>query len=161
MLIVVDIDDTLADASGRRLHAGPPPPVKQKKAYTAWLDALQPTTGPMSMLEDNVVPGMKDLVLALSALPRSTTVYITSREEKYRAITQDWLSQYGFPPHQLLMRPAGSWEKASDLKEKEIVEIASTKWDDRVIVIDDDPSGELEACCARRGWILLKARSGQ
>lgn len=158
MLVIVDIDATIADATKRLKVAGPEPDRNDKAAYLAWLDRVQ---NAKSLAADQPVPGMEELCAALSNFYKCQLYYVTSREEKWRSVTWDWLRLYGFLGHsmELLMRPNADWRSSGEFKE-EVIKSLLTESKESVIVIDDDEKGDLEVVCKRNGWTFLKARSG-
>lgn len=154
-LFVLDLDNTIADASRRFAKAGKEPNRDDRDAYITWLENVQSA---QSLRKDDQIPGMCDLAWAL--YKGGDMVYVTSRERKYRGVTQEWLRLEGFPTVPVYMRPDGSWEEAHDLKESIITNIIKDLGDgviDNVVVLDDDPSGELAKVCKRKGWTMLKA----
>lgn len=157
LLVVVDIDGTIADASRRFKEAGPEPLKHNKEQYEAWLRDVQNTD---SLLADPVVTGMSTFLVALGAIGLVDIIYLTSRENKWRGVTEQWLIKNKFPMHFLYMRPDGSYEESDDFKERLIKQNLYTLKADEVIVLDDDQQGRIEAMCAKNGWTFLKACSG-
>jgi len=100
MVIVFDIDGTLADIEKRLLKAGDAPKKKNKKEFQAWLNKLQKKK---DLLDDEVIKGMPTFARCLAH--RFTTVYITGRAEKYRETTVMWLFKNLFPSGDLYMHP--------------------------------------------------------
>lgn len=152
-LFVVDIDATIADASRRYLEAGPEPKRSNKDEYSAWVNRVQNAE---SLKADPPLPGMRDLVTALAE--HSPVVYLTAREEQWREVTMDWLVKHEFPIVPLHMRQPNDWSSSGVFKAKLIDE-----WKDgysSLVVIDDDPGGDIEAECRARGIMLLKSRLG-
>lgn len=152
MLVVIDIDGTIADAGRRFKEAGPEPSRHNWKAYTAWVESVQ---NEQSLLEDAPVPCMLNMVSSLAK--EHHLIYLTSREEQWRSVTRKWLKAHKFPERPLLMRPNGSRIETAELKEERI---QHCQGDEQVLVIDDDEHGTLEAVCKKHGWVFLKARSG-
>lgn len=150
LIIFMDIDGTIADASSRFKIAGTEPR-KRGEEYTKWLKNVQ---SPALLAKDKTVPGMLELTHKL----KGNFVYLTGRSTIYRDATIQWLKANGFPEALLFMRAKGSRVPAGAFKELVINNIVRV--DDEVIVIDDDHTGELELVCKRRGWTFLKARSG-
>lgn len=154
MLFVLDIDATLASAARRIEAAGPEPSRTDKEAYESWVAAIQ---NEKSLLEDEAVPGMEELAKAMAAFGR--IVYVTSREEKWRLVTERWLfSLHGFPKAQVIMRPNGNWADSAEFKD--VVIGAHKRPNENVLMIDDDEHHTIEAMCKRQGYTFLKARSG-
>jgi hypothetical protein len=157
MLFVIDIDGTVADGTKRFKKAGPEPDRSNKAEYTKWVQAIN--TG---IETDRLVIGMKELCISLSKGDAyrsifNSVVFLTSREEKLRKTTQDWLDSCHLDGLKLVMRPTGNWEDTAILKERAIHILAEGK---PVVVIDDDEHSTLEAVCKKNGWTFLKARSG-
>lgn len=162
----IDIDATLADASERYKAAGPKPSLEQgRQAYDRWLGAVQ---NEESLFADEPVPGMCALVQSI-ALAGYSYVYLTAREEKWRGVTEQWLMANDFPlPYlpdsgnyyrapNLLMAKTGYYESSGDYKARRIVELAKGR---SVVILDDDPEGDLWPHCQKHGWTLLRAHSG-
>lgn len=151
-LFVVDLDNTVADASRRLAHAGPEPDKADKASYSTWLSNVQ---NKYSLAADPKVAGMCDLVWGL--YKAGDMIYLTSREEKYRDVSKEWLYNNEFPPAPMYMRNNGSWDHAHDLKERVIKEfLQENPFIEEVVVLDDDPSGELTKVCKKNGWTMLK-----
>jgi len=149
--IYVDLDGTVCDSS-RRLKSIKAP--KNKTHYSAeylhWLDLVQKEH---DMLNDKVIKSMRTLARKLGKF-----VYLTSRDEKYRAITVKWLTKHKFPKRKLIMRSSNDKTSYGYFKQKEIKKYQ--KKGDQVILVDDDPRGQLAGICAKNNWILLKVISG-
>lgn len=152
MLIVVDIDGTVADGTKRFHKAGPEPDRSNRDDYDRWVHIVN--TG---IENDSVVWNMKEFVNTFSLASYHKVVFLTSREEKLRSITNTWLSKNGFSNYSLVMRPTGCYDDTATLKERAIQFLAEGL---PVIVVDDDEPGTLETVCKNHGWTFLKARSG-
>lgn len=150
-LYVLDIDGTLADASRRFKEAGPEPRKDDKEAYTKWVQAVQ---NHHSLLADVPVPGMVKLANAVA----KSAVYVTSRVDEFRDTTRTWLMKHGFPALTLYMRHPQDWSSSGDYKMNVIDALAGAY--SAVVVIDDDPLGDIEAACKERGYTFLKCRTG-
>lgn len=152
-LFVVDIDNTIADASRRLEAAGPEPEKGNKAAYIRWLEDVQ---NDYSLAADPQIRGMRDLIAGLTN--SGDVIYLTSREEKYRKVTRAWIEMNEFPPAPLYMRQDGSWEDAHELKRVIIEDVLEdNQFLEHVVVLDDDPSGKLAEVCKESGWTFLKA----
>lgn len=152
-LFVLDLDNTIADASHRYGQAGPEPARHDQPAYEHWLQLVQSN---QTLLKDAPIPGMIDMCWGL--FRAGHFVYITSRERKYRPVTQEWLRVQGLPTAPLYMRPDDNWEEAHELKFRTIDDLLTEYPDlESVVVVDDDPSGQLEKVCLKQGWTFLKA----
>lgn len=88
--VIFDMDGTLADCEHRRhLVTGP------KKNFDAFYDAMG---------EDKPVPAIHTLC-NMYFFNDWHVIICTGRPEKYRAITEQWLKDYGIFYKELLMRP--------------------------------------------------------
>lgn len=155
LLVVIDIDGTVAHAGRRFETAGPEPSRDNREIYTTWVNKVQDEA---SLLSDELVPGMGSLIAALSKGPH--VIYLSSREEKWRAATQTWLRQKDLPTTPLYLRSNGDWRDTAQFKEEIIGLYAVDKDITEVIVIDDDEHGTIESMCKKNGYTFLKARSG-
>lgn len=156
-LFIIDIDGTLAHA-GRRFEAAGPEPVRDnKEVYDQWVRMVQ---NEESLLSDEPVKGMRNLVQALECSRDCVPIYLTSREEIWRQTTRSWLDHYTYPYLDLIMRQTGNYAEGVDFKETTIDTLLQEYNTHDVVVIDDDGKGDIELMCKRRGWIFLKARSG-
>lgn len=162
-LFVVDIDGTIAHAGRRFERAGAEPSREDKAIYDSWVSQVQDAN---SLLEDEAVTGMDALCWALSRFskgPLASFCYLTSREERWRDITEIWLKKRGFPDAAstpLYMRKNGDYTEGKDYKEREITTLKQAYGANSVLVIDDDEHGQIEEVCKRNNWGFLKARSG-
>lgn len=150
VLYCIDIDCTLTNARQRYLDAGPEPDRSDKAAHEAWVKLVM---RPEAMIDDVPVPGMEALVSLLDNL-----VYVTARNEKHFEETKAWLALHGFPPADILMRASLDRRGAGDIKRDLIA--AYKRPHEHVMVIDDDPHGDIEAMTRKEGWTFLKARTG-
>lgn len=157
MIVFMDIDGTIANATERFKKAGPEPKERGKE-YSAWLQRVQ---NELLLTQDEPVKGMKALCYAFSHNPVTSLVYLTGRSEIYREVTEDWLFKHRFPQFHapLLMRPKQNRQGNGILKERLIKAYLQNSKED-VIVIDDDYNGDIEEMCLRNGYTFLKARSG-
>jgi uncharacterized HAD superfamily protein len=155
-LFAIDIDGTIADASRRFIEAGSEPSRDDKERYMAWVAAVQ---NERSLKEDKPIPGMSNLVAGLFAEVSGTTkvIYLTSREEKWREITDQWLFDHMPYTQALIMRPDGNWDNTGVFKEKMIKLAMAQHGCTECVVIDDDPRGDVALACKRNGWTFLKA----
>jgi hypothetical protein len=152
MILILDIDMTLADGSKRLAAAGAEPDKADKPAYDAWLAKAQ---APGTLLHDPIVDEMKDLVLQLAANKQNEIHYITSRSEKHRLETFAWLTVNGFPPEPLWMRGDADYRQAAAYKAEVMGKIIpAAKEHVSVVFLDDDP--EIAELCQRNGWLHLQ-----
>lgn len=152
-LFVLDIDATLADAAERFQAAGPEPTRESREAYIRWLELVQDRD---RLLSDKAVPGMVALTWGLASA--GTLLYLTSREERWREATLLWLQKHGFPSARIAMRAPDDWRGGGEFK-RSMIEIYR-KPGQTVVVLDDDPIGDIEKACKAAGYTFLKARSG-
>lgn len=158
MIIYVDIDGTLADVKVRYKKAGKEPK-SRGKCWSNWLRRVQNSK---TLAQDSPVPGMVNFVwLFFPTHGSDEIVYLTGRSESYRKVTEDWLHTIGFPISvRLIMRPKGNRQLNGVLKEALVKkDIAGSKYID-IMIIDDDPHGDIKKACDRNGWTMLKAVSG-
>lgn len=161
MLLIVDIDGTIADATRRFAEAGPEPSKNNKPKFLEWLGKVQNEN---SLMADQPVPGMRELIAGLTlgwrdSGERVRVAYLTSREEKWRSVTEQWLEKNQFPKTHLVTRPNGCWMETAEFKS--IAIHAMRQNNEHVIVVDDDDQhGSIEKMCKKNGYTFLKARSG-
>lgn len=151
MIIIVDIDGTIADARHRLTKAGVKPEWEHRDKMQQWLDALQ---DPGDMFMDPPVPNMMALLTRLGS-GKSHFFYVTGRQESLRDVTKRWLTHYNFPIGILHMRPHGDWRKAGEFK-KSVLEDIISKFGNLGIAIDDDHDGTTEPVYRELGLTHLK-----
>jgi len=152
---IIDIDGTLCEYK-RRMEVAGPEPERGTPQHWEWLDKIQL---PEDLIKDNPIPGMKELVWAISTfcalkhglMEHREVVYLTARNENLRQATNDWLQIHGFPELNLFMRPEHETVENHELKRSIIRAFRGTK-----VIIDDDPSGKLADVCLQEGWTFLK-----
>lgn len=156
-LFVIDIDGTICDARKRYEKAGPEPTGPKTSAeYTRWVTTIMDHS---MMLVDPAVPGMQDMLRAIYQAD-SKLIFVTSREEAHRDITERWLriNGFGWVYDALVMRPIGNLDPDHELKERQIQRYTTQNGHyNSVLVLDDDLRGELAKVCATNGWTFLKA----
>lgn len=151
-LYVFDIDATLANAGWRNCIAGPEPDRNNRKKYLKWLKKVQ---SKKMLMKDKPVPGMRELTKAV----KKDAIYLTSRSENFRDVTEKWLRKHKFPNLTLYMRGKNDWKSSGKFKEAVILSLVKNR-KMNVIVFDDDPKGDIFQECQRNGWTFLKALSG-
>lgn len=147
---LIDIDGTIADSSAR-LSAIKTPKNHSRNtlSYLDWLNKVQKEH---KMIQDKPLKNMHSLVSQLKDF-----VYLTSRDEKYRKVTETWLKLHKFPNRKLIMRPSGDMSSYGVFKEKEAKKYAKKGY--QIVMVDDDPRGQLARICRKNSWILLKVIS--
>jgi len=151
MIIVSDIDATLADIGERLKRAGKQPAVKHKRKFQKWLDKLQNSK---ILLDDSAIPCMRELLVCLTK--RCKIIYLTGRSCIYRRVTKKWLKLHGFPPGPLFMRPKNSYTTAREFKERLMLKIAKQAGGEKILCIDDDGDGTCAIAYKKHGWTHLK-----
>jgi hypothetical protein len=148
MLVIVDIDLTIADARPRLEKAGKMPH-RTHPHFQRWLDTLQPKG---ALEKDPPIPVMCDLV-AFLAYP-ANIVYLTGRDSQYKDETENWLDFHCLPKGDLYMRPHGNKQSAKAYKET-IVKKLKKKYGIG-IAIDDDIEGDCGEMYRKHGFVHLK-----
>jgi len=148
ILIVCDVDGTLADFRPRFKEAGAMPSRGQRKALQLWLDRLQPVA---RLKKDPPIRPTIDIITALAKIQGNRLVYLTGRSEKYRRATRYWLSKNRCPKAPLYMRKNDDWRPAQAYKFKKMKELCAGH--ENVIVFDDDGDGDCRRMYAKNGWI--------
>lgn len=120
--ILSDIDGTVANCDHRRhLVEG------EKKDFSAFYDEMQNDTPRFEI---------QLLLFALRSLGYPI-IFVTGRPENYRAITEKWLNEYGFPSPLLFMRPENNTE--ADIKIKKEIYDEHLKDKKILLALDDRP----------------------
>lgn len=136
MVVIVDIDGSIADWKPRAERAGGDPGRSNEAAYRAFVERLMQDE---EIAKDRPIAGIREVLMGLR---RSTAffqfVYLTGRSEIHRAATQEWLDEHKFPIGNLIMRGAEDWSPAAEYKRKAILAL---KMPARVLIaIEDEPS---------------------
>jgi len=155
VLYFVDIDGTIADHTQRALNAGTCPSRSQQDAYKLWVETIN--TG---MEHDSPIAGMKEFALLLHQ--SGCLFYLTNRGEQHRRSTESWLYKHGFPAAPVIMRSPTSWDVSDgDYKQGEIYRILDKlPFEYSIVMVDDDPRGEIHKMCVDNKWTFLKAAFG-
>lgn len=151
----VDLDGTTTNATRRFAAAGAEPSRDDKAAYLAWLGRIQNAE---SLASDEAVKGMRSLLWAIKGYG-AEIVFLTSREEQWREVTEKWLKKHDLSAIKVYMRPNGDWRDSGTLKEG-MIDTLTQQYPGNIVVIDDDPTGDLQKVCQNRGWTMLKAVVG-
>lgn len=152
MLIVCDLDGTVADITSRMDKAGDAPSKRDKKAFQDWLNKLQKKS---DLLSDTPIRYMQAFITTLSK--DYDIVYLTGRDEKYRDVTQRWLFENLFPPGRLYMRPQDDIRPTKQYKEEMMLEVVKIYRDSDIVVLDDDPEGTCSLMYKQHGFVHMKA----
>lgn len=155
LLLCVDIDGTLADATTRFAKAGAEPGREDEAAYSKWVETVNE-----GLEHDKPVSGMASLIAIVGAMGLADVLYVTGRSESLRTQTEKWLGEHKFPIMPLCMRPENDWSENAEYKQRVINKAKYTYKASEVILIDDDQQGKLETMCKINGYTLLKAVSG-
>lgn len=154
-----DIDGTTANPGSRYTKLRPPTGKhsadRSDRAYQQWLDKVQ-----KNLHKDKPVVALRTMMRMLHFIQKwfggVEVRFFTSREEKYRSATLKWLRKHNFPEIPLHMRRKGDKRGYGVLKE-ELIKKHSKK--SNVIVVDDDPKGDMLRVCSLNGWTLLKCQT--
>lgn len=153
VIVVFDIDGTLADISKRASKAGKQPSRYHKGRFQDWLDRLQPAR---ELARDKPIRCM--IELANTLFKDYTLIYLTGRADRYKTVTANWLIRNGFPPGELVMRTEEfSSASARQFKEVEMLKLSSTFADSEILIVDDDPEQDCAAMYKKHNWTHLKA----
>ncbi len=135
---VFDVDGVLADVRHRLHHVERSP--KDWPAFFAAMDDDAPLEVGIALALDQSGAGHE-------------IVYLTGRNESYRALTVAWLSRHGLPEGRLVMRRDSDRRPARLFKPDALRRIGSAS---RVVaVVDDDEA--VVAVLRRDGWPVLHA----
>lgn len=126
-VILLDVDHTVSNAFWRDYMI----PAADWDAYHA------------ASVDDKPIPEIVDMLNLLADY--YTIVGITSRDEKWRKLTMDWLIKWDVPMNNLLMRPAGDFRRAPELKVALALQAFGDKLNERVAFILDDREDVIEA----------------
>lgn len=152
MLIIFDLDGTLADIGPRLNKAGKQPcRLSNPAAFQQWLDEVQDDK---SLSEDLPISEVLTVYHALKQTAH-TTVFLTGRSEKYKGVTQKWMKNWRLVGN-LYMRRADDHRKPADMKKDYIIEILKEYNPQTVLAIDDDPEGCTTKVYSELGILHLK-----
>lgn len=153
----VDLDMTLIDSRERYRLAGPEPErSKDVEAYNAWLNTVQSET---TLAKDKLFYPVAYMIRGLLNNGHQV-IFLTAREEFYRAVTQEVLNKQGLGHCQLLMRPQGNLEKSGDFKYNEMRKYRFNYPEEWIVIIDDDPDGILTKYQKEGNFTLIKTLIG-
>jgi phosphoglycolate phosphatase-like HAD superfamily hydrolase len=137
-IVVFDIDGVLADVRHRLRHVERRP--KDWDAFFASMD------------DDGPLPDGITMALAHEA-EGHRIVYLTGRNEDYRALTRDWLARHGLPEGRLVMRRTDDRRPARVFKPAAVRSIATQG---RVLAVIDDDRAVVDVL-RRDGWPVVHA----
>lgn len=137
-IVVFDIDGVIADVRHRLRFVERTP--KDWDSFFAAMDDDGPLENGVSMARDHAADGHR-------------IVYLTGRNEDYRALTVAWLSRHGLPEGRLVMRRADDRRPARLFKPAALRRIAA---EGRVLVVVDDDEAVV-AVLRRDGWPVVHA----
>jgi hypothetical protein len=130
MILILDIDGTLSDASHRSHYVDRPKP--------DWDGFLQPDL----VAKDTVIEGAVNGVNYLSRLV-SEVIFLTGRNESLRPVTESWIEKH-FGPEvnhcwywSLIMRQVGDNRVPTEYKAEQLEKIKRST-DEVIMCIDDD-----------------------
>lgn len=145
MIVIIDIDGTIADDSKDAKAAGVEPD-RTSPEFATWLKrATANTANYPAVLE------MKWLAQDLQDAGENC-YYVTSRDEKDRSMTEEWLRKNGFPAFEAHMRAAGDTRQPQEMK-AEVIQMMVDRHSEPVLVIDNDE--RMILTCRKNGWMLL------
>ncbi len=157
MLLVCDVDGSIADINRRLAIAGEKPAERDRTRMQEWLDNLQ---NPTDLLADAPIEPVCNLVRILAVRPDIQLVYVTGRNELLRDVTIQWLQKNRMPAAPLYMRGRTDWSPASVYKEK-VMEKLEKLYALPCLVIDDDPDSSCSEMYQRRGYTHLKVEGSK
>lgn len=140
--IIVDIDGTLADVEHRVHHVR-----AEKKNWRAFNDAMG---------EDALNIWCAGLIKAMRT-QGFEILFVTGRDDNYRAITEAWMHRHGIEYEALFMRHAVDFRGDDEVKKDIYLNQIRGKWD-VLFVVDDRMSvvkmwrEELNLVCLQCDW---------
>lgn len=143
-LIVLDLDMTLIDTR-ELVESGGKEPIPGTPEHEAWVKHV---TNPKLLA---AAPAVTEVLRYCYSQPTANLVFITSRRESTRLITQTWLDNH-LLNNRLYMRQDGDLRSSGEFK----AEVIQSLTNGPVLVIDDDPDSSVEAACRKHGWTHFK-----
>jgi len=119
--LIFDMDGTLADVAHRRHHVEARP--KNWAAFNAAMHKDEPNTPIIEVARIFADAGWHILIC-------------TGREERYRAVTEEWLARHAVPYERLYMRPTGDYRPDHVVKMEILGEIRAQGFDPHISVDD-------------------------
>lgn len=144
-LLLCDIDHTIADA--------------------AWRDDMFDAAGEIGWDEYHKASMGDDAIKPIAELCKTLygagwqIIFVTTRPEKWRLLTMQWLTAEGIEGCDLLMRAEDDWSTAPEQKVATVLDYVSKYKPDSVIVIDsrDDVVSAFKAA----GIVCLQSHAGK
>jgi hypothetical protein len=137
-IAVFDIDGVIADVRHRLRFVERAP--KDWDSFFGCMDEDGP-------LEDGIA------LARTQAEAGHRLVYLTGRNESYRALTLDWMQRYDVPEGRLVMRPNHDRRPARQFKPQALQRLAERS---RIVAVVDDDAAVIEVL-RRDGWPVLHA----
>lgn len=119
-IILIDIDHTLADA----FHRDPMIGIAPWDEYHA------------ASHEDDPCHDMVELLHCLN--DKHDIIGLTSRPEKFRGLTMQWLTKHNIHLDDLWMRPDKNFKPAQEVKIEQCVEKLGEEWQQKILFMIDD-----------------------
>ncbi|EQC48887.1 polynucleotide kinase domain protein [Bacteriovorax sp. BSW11_IV] len=140
--IIVDLDGTLCDCEHRVHHVNG----EGKKNWKEFNELMG---------EDKLNKWCLDLIHAMAGTGHKI-LFVTGREDQYRAKTKEWLARHYVPYDELHMRSTGDFREDSDIK-KDIFQQDLSKRYEVTFVVDDRKSvvtmwREIGLVCLQCDW---------
>jgi hypothetical protein len=149
VLLICDIDGSIADWRERAKVAGVEPDRTDLGKFQEWLNKLQSNE---TLLKDKPIPQTQFLVQKAAA--NFEIIYLTGRSELFRDATTRWLFENRFPAGKLIMRSATDYSTAGNYKEEHVKSLSSQY--PLILVLDDDIDGDCSERYRRYGAVHLK-----
>lgn len=151
MIVICDLDGTVACLKKRLKKAGPRPTSGKECDIKKWLDKLM---NPVELLSDKPI---KEVIAVLQSLSHHhNIVYLTGRGEQFREITQMWMKKHKLPGGALFMRESNDFSGIpAPYKERQLDKIKKL-YGCPGIALDDDDEGDTSAVYLKHGFIHLK-----
>lgn len=146
-IIVCDIDNTISDASHREHFL--------KKSPKDWDKFFEAQTKDEPKFE---IINLVEACLGFSPRGFPTVVLLTARPEKYWKQTVKWLSKYGVPYTELVMRPDGDRRDDAELKVEQIKDIEQ-RYNEKVWYVLEDRDRVVKAL-RDEGYTVLQVQEG-
>jgi hypothetical protein len=127
-IILVDIDHTISDAFHRDQMIG----IAPWDEYHSASEHDDPAHDFVKIMESFRTHGFK-------------IVGLTSRPEKWRKLTNDWLFKHGIYLDMLIMRPNDNYTRTGELKVSLCREIFGSDWKEKVLCMIDDNENVIAA----------------